>query len=387
MRRTGRDSVVCRGWARTLAGVLMLASGGVTAAPAAADEWTLQTGAHVDAWSGGGQSGHQILLPFSLAFDTPDWGAGVRGAFGNSERDPGNAPSGSITGFVDTTLSGYYALTVAGIELRAGLGLDLPTGVSRLRATQLAAVQDEDLVTLERFGEGFDINPTLVAYRNFGAFGVGLGAGYLRRGRYDPTRDTPDDDFDPGDEFTVAVLGDVYVADAVRLLGRLAYTCFTRDTIGGVPVLREGDQLDFRLSAEWRPEPWWVVVAVRDIVGAKAERPGPTGALVTESHNSNGNDLRGSVTVGYLLTDAWSVEGTVAVRHVTANDYSAGDPLRDGGRTKVAFGPGVTWSPTRTFAIDAAVRYFILDAKQSPIFPADSTFHGVHADLRVTYRF
>jgi hypothetical protein len=351
--------------------------------PAGADEWTLQTGAHLDVWSGDDQDGHQVLAPFSLAFDTPNWGASLRGAYGNSETDPG----GSVTGFVDTTLSGYYRLAVRGTEIRFGLDLDLPTGVSRLKPGQAAAFADEDLVALDRFGEGFDVNPTIVAYRSFGAVGLGVGLGYLLTGEYDPTRDTPDDDLDLGDELTVAVLGDAYLGDVIRVLGRASYTAFGADRTDGRKTFQQGDELDFRVSAAWRPEPWFVEVVVRDIVRFKAERPDGTGALATEPSNSNGNDLRGSVTVGYILTDAWTVTGTVAVRHVFANDYPSDDGLYDGGRTKVAVGPAVTWSPTRTFAIDASVAYFVLDAERSPVFPRAGTFHGVHAALLVTYRF
>src|SRR5262245_34115791 len=104
---------------------------------AVANEWTFQTGAHVDAWSGAGQDGHQVLAPFVLSYDTPDWGLSVRGAYGTYERSPADLPSGTITGLTDTTLGGYYRLTVSGIDLNFGLAMDLPTGVSKLRNDQL----------------------------------------------------------------------------------------------------------------------------------------------------------------------------------------------------------------------------------------------------------
>jgi hypothetical protein len=371
-RTLGRAGLIALVWASAVLG-----------RPAAADEWTLQTGIHLDAWSGEGQDGRQILAPFALGFQAPRWGVGLRGAYGNAETDPG----GSVTGFVDTTLSGHVRLTVKEIEIRLGLDLDLPTGVSRLKASQVAAFADEDLVALDRFGEGFDVNPTVLAYRGFGGAGVGVGVGYLRTGEYDPTRDTPGDDLDPGDEITVAVLGDAYVGDVIRVIGRASYTAFTTDRQGGRQTFRQGDELDFRVSVEWRPEPWFAELTLRDLVRFKAERPDAGGGLGTEPRNSSGNDFRAALTAGYILTDAWTLQGTAAVRHVSANDYPSADPLHDGGRTKVAVGPAVVWSPTRTFAVDAGVAYFVLDARRSPIFPRGGTFHGVHAALQVTYRF
>ncbi len=389
MRHRGRGYLVGRGWLVMLGCALAL--GALVAGPAsraAAQEWTVQTGAHLDLWNGVGQDGRQILVPLSLGFDAPSWGLSARGAYGDSERDPGGGgASGSIRGFTDTTLSGYLRFTAAKIEFQAGLDLDLPTGVSRLKNKELVALQDPDLVTLERFGEGFDINPTITAYRNFGKFGLGLGVGYLVTGKFDPTRDVTSDDLDPGDELTGVLIADFYVADAVRLLARAAYRRVTADERAGVEVFREGDELDLRLITEIRPEPWYAVITLRDTVRFKAERPDASGRLTTESRNSNGNDIRGAITIGYIVTDDWLVEVSVEARHVLENDYPEGNALHDGGRTKVAFGPSITWTPTRKFAIDAGVRYFILDVKQSPTFPKEGTIHGVHADIRLTYRF
>jgi hypothetical protein len=356
------------------------------AAGAAADEWTVRTGIHLDLWDGAGQSGHQVLAPYALSFDTPSWGASIRGAYGVSDRDPIGGGADSITGFTDTTLSGYYRFVAAETEFRLGLDLDLPTGKSRLSVRQVLSVQDEDLVALERFGEGFDVNPNLRIYRNFGVFGLGLGVGYLITGKYDPT-EAPNDDLDPGNELTIALLGDVYATDTIRVIGRASYTYFSADERRGSDVFREGDEIDLLVTAEWRPEPWWVAVTLRDIVRFKAERADAAGRLVTESRNSHGNDIRGGVTVGYIFNDVWTAQGAVDVRHVLANDYPTGDPLRDGGRTKVAVGPTVTFTPHRRFAVEAGFRYFIMDVEASPFFPRSGTINGIHADLRLTYRF
>jgi hypothetical protein len=367
---------------------LALLISAVGATPAAADEWTAWTGIHLDAWSGAGQDGHQVLAPLSLAFDTPFWGVSLRGAVGDSARDPGgNRQSGQITGLTDSTLAGYYRWVVADVEIRAGLNLDLPTGVSRLKTRDLAAIQDEDLALLERFGEGFDVNPTITAYRSFGRFGVGGGVGYLWTGEYDPTEDIPGDDLDPGDELTVTALADVSIADATRLIGTVTYTMFSADSLGGRDTFQEGDELDFRVTLEWRPEPWWIAVTFRDIVRFKAERLDAAGRLTTEPRNSRGNDIRGAVVVGYIFDEFWTIQGVVEVKHVFANDYPESDPLFDGGRTKIAIGPTVTWLPHRRFGIEGGFRYFFMDVERSPFFPQSGTINGVHADVRVLYRF
>ena len=363
----------------------------LAAAPAAADQWTLLSGVHLDAWSANNSSGqgkgYELLVPLGIFYDTPTWGVSTRGSAGTSQHDLDVAPNASMTGFTDTTVSGYYRLRISGTEIRFGLDMDLPTGVSSLKTRDLPAIQDEDLVALQRFGEGFDVNPTVVVYRNFGDWGLGGGVGYLWTGKYDPTEDIQNDDFNPGNELSVSVLGDVFLGDVWRLLGRISYTHFTTDERGGIEVFREGDQIDIGASLEWRPEPWWAVVSLRDIYRFKADRLSQAGQLGEEAQNSYGNEIRGTVTVGYIIDDVWAVRGIMDVRYVAANDYATSAALYDGGRFKIAVGPGVTWTLSRTFALDASVRWFYLDAERSPTFPNGATINGLHADMRVTYRF
>ncbi len=377
---------------RLAAGALLLTLATVLGAfPVHADQWTLQSGIHLDAWSADQSSrqgdGLELLVPLGIAFDTPAWGLSARGSFGTTQHDLDGAPSASISGFTDTTVSGYYRWRLSGTEIRLGLDLDLPTGVSRIKTRDLPAIQDEDLVALQRFGEGFDVNPTVIVYRSFGDWGLGGGVGYLWTGEYDPTEDIGNDDFDPGDELSANVLADVFLGDVWRLVGRVGYTHYTQDERGGLETFREGDELDIGASLEWRPEPWWAVVTVRNIYQFKAERPNAAGQLVEESRNSYGNEIRGAVTVGYIIDDVWTVRGVMEMRYVAANDYATTDALYDGGRFKISLGPGVTWTLSRTFALDASVRWFYLDAEKSPIFPLGASINGVHADMRVVYRF
>ena len=383
----GLTARLCR-----VAGALLVgAAVWLAAATALADQWTLRTGFHLDAWSANDSSGqgtgYQFLAPLGIYYDTPTWGVAARGSVGTSVHDLDNAPSATMTGFTDTTLSGYYRLRLAGTEIRLGLDMDLPTGVSQLKTRDLPAIQDEDLVVLQRFGEGFDVNPNLIVYHNFGDWGIGGGVGYLWTGEYDPTKDIPHDDFNPGDELTVSMLGDTFIGDVWRLLGRIAYVHFGTDERGGIETFRENPQLDMTATLEWRPEPWWAVLTLRDIYRFKADRLNAAGQLTEEPENSWGNEIRGSAVVGYIVNDVWTVRGILDIRYVAANDYPSGDPLYDGGRFKVAVGPGVTWTLSRTFDIDASIRGFYLDAERSPIFPLGANILGVHADLRVTYRF
>ena len=149
---------------RRLAGNLLIGgAAGLVATPAAADQWTLTSGIHLDAWSANGSSGqgngYELLIPVGIFYDTPNWGLGARGSAGTSQHDLDAAASASMSGFTDTTVSGYYRLRAGGADIRFGLDMDLPTGVSSLKTRDLPAVQDEDLVALQRFGRASTSTP------------------------------------------------------------------------------------------------------------------------------------------------------------------------------------------------------------------------------------
>src|SRR5262249_28788847 len=95
---------------RRLAGALLVGAAlWLAAGPAVADQWTLRTGVHLDAWSANDSSGqgtgYQFLAPLAIYYDTPSWGLAARGSVGTSVHDLDNAPSASMSGLTDTTVS------------------------------------------------------------------------------------------------------------------------------------------------------------------------------------------------------------------------------------------------------------------------------------------
>ena len=125
-----------------------------------------------------------------------------------------------------------------------------------------------------------------------------------------------------------------------RLIGRATYTHFTTDERGGVEVFREGDEIDIGVSLEWRPEPWWAVVSVRDIYHFKSDRLNAAGQFAEEPQNSLGNEIRGAVTVGYIIDDAWTVRGMMDFRYVAANDYASNDASTTAAASRSRSAPG-----------------------------------------------
>ena len=378
---------------RRLAGLLLVGgAAGLVAAPAAADQWTLTSGIHLDAWSANGSSGqgngYELLIPVGIFYDTPNWGLGARGSVGTSQHDLDAAPSASMSGFTDTTVSGYYRLRPGGADIRFGLDMDLPTGVSSLKTRDLPAVQDEDLVALQRFGEGFDVNPTVIVYKNFGDWGIGGGIGYLWTGEYDPTEDIPERRFQPRRR-----------ADGQRARGRLPGRRVAPRRPRGIHSLQRGRAGRGRgVPGGWRAghgrQPG---VAPGALVG---HRVGARHLPLQGGAPQRGRPARRGAPEQQRERDPRSRDGRLhhrrrldgaghARRAVRDGERlrDVSDPLYDGGRFKIAVGPGITWTSAGRSRLDASVRWFYLDAERSPTFPSGAKINGVHADMRVTYRF
>ena len=275
-----------------------------------------------------------------------------------------------MTGFTDTTVSGYYRLRPLGRhDIRFGLDMDLPTGVSRLKTRDLPAIQDEDLVALQRFGEGFDVNPTVIVYHNFGDWGLGGGIGYLWTGEYDPTEDIPNDDFDPGDELSASFLGDVFLGDVWRLIGRATLHALHHGRAGRRRGLPAGRRDRHRRQPGVAPG---AVVGRRVPAGhlplqvrpPQRGRPGRRGV-----REQLGNEIRGGRDGRVHHRRRLDGPGDDGRPYVAANDYPSSDPLYDGGRFKIAVGPGVTWTLSRTFALDASVRVVLSRRGAQPDLP------------------
>lgn len=140
-------------------------------------------------------------------------------------------------------------------------------------------------------------------------------------------------------------------------------------------------------SIDYRPERWWGRVTARWSSTGKHRRLHATGRLAREPHRGSGNAILVSAEAGYVVSESLAVRLAGDVYDVAANDYPADDPFFDGGRTKAALGPGVTWSPRPSLTVDLSLKGFVLWDAKDPIHGRDTRFVGVHADLLVTYRF
>jgi len=169
--------------------------------------------------------------------------------------------NGQIVGGTDTAVSVAYdfpGLSVFEHEasLKVSTNLNLPTGISELSAAEQPALVDSDLVSLNRYGEGFNLGLGVNAgVKLSNRWIIGFGVGHILKGKYIP--DYGGAQLTPGDSSTA-------VFDLIRHTRRttsefnLLLVSEGLSKFDGMPLYRPGDlavgRVDYqlRLGSRWQ---------------------------------------------------------------------------------------------------------------------------------------
>jgi outer membrane immunogenic protein len=226
-------------------------------------------------------------------------------------------------GPVDTQASiNATFLNFDSVRPQLGVAVNLPTGTSYLPNHQRFARMDPDLVDIQSYGAGYNINPTAgfviglnkdtamsfsAGYAWQGAFireavdlsaGLTAGGGGFGAGAFDLKRK-----IDPGDVFTGNANYTTQIGKLV-LLGTFAYMSEGRVKVDGIESGRQGARYVSNLTATYPIDDRWALALNGSwSFQEKNEIQAPGGGLVTEPKNSNSNVLIGSIEPSYLMTE------------------------------------------------------------------------------------
>jgi len=159
-----------------------------------------------------------------------------------------------LSGAADTKIKGTARFLEDRLLLSAGIGL--PTGKTKLSVeeTRVARVISQTLLGFHtrNLGEGVDLDVGATVARALGEAGsCAIGVGYLRKGEY-TLFDDVEDDYAPGDEFTVSG-GIDYAGEQVFLRADATFRAFGEDRLGDEAAFEQGDRVEFDqlLVASW----------------------------------------------------------------------------------------------------------------------------------------
>lgn len=194
--------------------------------------------------------------------------------------------SNSLSGLSDTRISGSY--TFPNERFLLTFGANLPSGKNNLNTEELSVANLLSLHALNFsvpiLGQGFDAGGGIVMAQPVGLAVVGIGAGYLYRGAYNPF-ESVDMTYNPGDEWSASVGLDVPLSRRISWYLDLVYTTYSEDRSDGLSVFRAGNRFSAKSMLYFPGEIWSYALLTTNRFQSKNSLG--SGNLVPERLNTN----------------------------------------------------------------------------------------------------
>ncbi|MBC2710071.1 MAG: hypothetical protein HGJ94_03405 [Desulfosarcina sp.] len=369
------------GW--ILLTALIVSAGGV----AQAMDISVQTGVNTNWWdSDTNDRGSQTYVPVTIDAAHGDFFMRVLTAFVSTRIDPSDASKNSMTTAVDTKVNFSYAMVEKWpVDILFGLDFNLPTGRTNLDSEERRMLLDPDLVTISRYGEGFNVNPTITMAKQGDRWGVGVGIGYLWRGEYDFSETAMD--YDPGDIFNITAEGIYALTDTWqgRLFGEVAW--YGTDEMGIQNYYQEGDFILTGIGVDYFRTRWEAALSAQSIFRGKSEFQAANLQLATEDRAGYGDEYLADLTVRFLMNPETTLSSRLYYLTVMKNDYDENDPSFIDEKQKISLGVSLLRQFSPLFTGRIGLEGYLLDEGRNWYHDDDREYRGFVADISVTKAF
>lgn len=354
--------------------------------PGYSAEFSGSTGVNFDWWDDTTKArGQQIYVPLKLQAQYQPFYLQILAGYAYTYYDPSTGENRSLSSPLDTKLNfSYEILEKLPVDLLVGLDINLPTGKTAMTIKDLVLMMDEELISINRFGEGYNINPTLTLAKELGNFVGGLSAGYNWRGKYDYSAETRN--YDPGDIFTLSaeVRYDFTRFFFTRFFANYAW--YDKDKLEGADQYQEGDLYLLGWGIHYNPSKWQTGFVLRSIYRNKSKFQESQGVLATEDKNSHGLEWRGDLYFNYLITSRTTLKTGLQGLFITGNDYPQDSSRYIGKKEKISLGLGATTALGAHFSADILLKGFIMhdEDSQYPAYRSGRTYRGFSLGAFIT---
>lgn len=347
----------------------------------------IQSGLNYNWWdSDANDRGSQTYVPITIDAAHQDISLKVLTAFAYTDGSPPDGKNQSLSSVIDTKVNFTYALVKKlPIDVLFGVDFNLPTGKTKLDFNELQLLHNPDLVTITRYGEGFNVNPTLTMVKQNERWAIGLGVGYLWRGEYDFSEDMLD--YDPGEIFNVTTEAVYTFSD--RWQGRLfgEYASYKTDELDIQDYYREGDYLLAGVGADYFENQWEASLSVKGIFRGKSEFQEENLALSTEDHNSYGDEYHVDLVWLYRFNPQMVITSNLRFLYLSENDYESTSPLYFGSKQKISLGVALQREFASQLTGKIGLDGYLLDEDRNWYHDDDREYRGFLVDLSITKAF
>ncbi|MEW6600974.1 MAG: hypothetical protein AB1499_08380 [Nitrospirota bacterium] len=349
----------------------------------------VQTGFNVDYWADNQDSSAvQTHIPVEITYSRSNYSLGLLTGYANTHVGLAHKGKHSFAHVLDTKVNFTYDISKGlPFGLLFGLDINLPTGKTGLEQKELQFIMDPDLVSISSLGEGYNVNPTLSAAKEWGALVAGAGVGYLWRGEYDFSETVKD--YDPGDISNTSAEVRYFFSPVWngRVFGN--YVWYGKDRVRGDDFYQEGDYYQMGLGVNYARTNWLAGLTVRGIFREKSSSLDTGGGLSTEGSKSRGDEWAGDLTVSYQVDDETTLKSFIQGLHVSKNGYSAEETRFVGRREKYTIGIGASKEFTKQVEAGATLKGFTMrDAEANfPETKSGRHYLGASFIVNLTSRF
>jgi hypothetical protein len=348
----------------------------------------VQVGFHYDWWEDTrNDKASQVFIPVTYEARKGNFSGMLLAAYANThvEFEVGTE---SLSHMLDTKLNFTYEVSERWpVDVLFGLDFNLPTGKTDFTQRELILIMDPELISITRFGEGFNVNPTVVVSKEWGKWVAGAGAGYVYRGKYDFSKSIQD--FDPGDIFATSLEVGHYFSPRwnARLFGH--YVWYGEDKVQGEDFHQEGAYQMAGGGVYYSQLKWNAGFTGRGIFRDKSRFQEVSGGLFTEDNNSHGDEWVGDFTFTYLINTRTAVKTSLQGLYISKNDYPADSPLFIGRREKFTLGIGATRMFSKRIQAEVNIKGFVMDdAEANYPVPRDGRYYrGISSLIQLTAIF
>ncbi|SHJ06659.1 coiled-coil domain-containing protein [Propionispora hippei] len=194
-----------------------------------------------------GDQGHQFVSPYSFFYQHGNWETSFNTAYVISQHAaPQLTGSGRVSGWSDSDVAIAHTNGHGKYSVRYSLDVNMPTGKAALSGEK--PIMNDDLVKYGTFGSGWNYTPGVAVSRKVSDKDTWtLATTYSFQGDYTLLNDVPNNRLSPGNIWTKTFQWQ-HLAPNWRLLGELSHVDYTDTQVGGADYVRDGDQLDTKLT-------------------------------------------------------------------------------------------------------------------------------------------
>jgi hypothetical protein len=376
---------------RTLALAIWFVALVLAAAAAPAAETSLRTGFACDWWRDTKDgTGWQAYLPVRAEVKHKDFTLGLLSGAQHTEFDRAGQANRRLSSALDTKVTSSYAiLGKLPVDVLLGLDLNLPTGKTNLAQEDIVLLMDPELVSINGFGEGFNVNPSVSVAKAWENWIAGLGVGCAWRGKYDFSTDLGLKDFEPGDIVTASAVGKYGFAPgwSARFFGSAAW--YRKETAQGAALYREGDFYAVGVGLDRSWENTSAGVTLKSVLRQKSRITNGSGGLSPEANNIHGDEWWVLANLRHRLDGKTTLSSDLTGLLVAENGYARDSTRRVGERWKVALGVGAARELGEGVEAGLSLKGFAMhdDEANFPQFRSARSYRGASAVLSLGKNF